>query len=200
MNKNEYTACQLNQQIEKDYISNMLGITEQSIEHIAEQDAVQNEVIDFNQAYKNPDFECRIFNIAGLNIAVASESIADTICQQTILQNDNDQTQPGLLAGTISTDDKIIQVINLEFLVMNGIGDAGKVIAGNKPVDIVLLKGSGTGFIGDTPVDTKTISKQDVHWRDDNSKRIWLAGTVAQMGIALLDIEGVISLLDHDTK
>lgn len=199
MNKNEYIACQLSQQIEKDYISNMLGIAEQSIEHIADRDEVQHEIIDFNQPYKNSDFECQIFSIAGLNIAVANESIADTVCQQTILQND-DQASPGLLAGTINTGDKTIQVIDLEFLVMNGIGDTEKAIAENKPADIVLLKSSTIGFIGDAPVDTKTINKEHVHWRDSDSKRVWLAGTVAQMGIALLDIEGVISLLSHDFK
>lgn len=205
MNKNQQAGCQLTQQIEKDYISNMLGITESDAEPtVAQQtgaaDATQ-EIIDFNRPYKNADFECQIFNIAGLNIAVASDSISEIIKQQQILQNQSEQLNTNLFVGTINTGEKTVNVIDLEYLVMNGIGERDEIAEYTHGLaDVVLFKGSSAGFIGNQLVDCKTISKQHVHWRDEQSERIWLAGTVAKMGLALLDIEGLINLLNSNIK
>ena len=209
MNRKEQSACQLTQQIEKDYISNMLGITELS-EDVADQHvmtpvidqvvtAAEQEIesIDYNAPYKKTIFECRVFNIAGLNIAVAAENISETIEQQTI-QNDGDAATAGFFAGTINTGDKIIDVVNLEYLVMNGVADPAETKRQeNDPLDVVLLKGSTTGFIGKQLIDCQLISQQDVHWREKNSERLWLAGTVAHRGLALLDVEGIIKLLQR---
>ncbi len=112
MNKNQHTGNPLTQQIEKDYISNMLGIAD-----------IPHEPVDFNAPYKQTDFECQIFDIAGLNIAVAADSISEIINQQQILQNQSEQLNTNLFVGTINTDDKTINVIDLEYLVMNGIGE-----------------------------------------------------------------------------
>jgi len=205
MNKHPHTGNQLTQQIEKDYISNMLGIagsvTEQDTFSQAETAMTPAEPVDFNAPYQQREFECQVFNIAGLNIAVASDSISEIINRQKILQSRSEQLNSNLFVGTVNAADKSINVIDLEYLVMNGIGERDEI--GEYPhglADIVLLKNSNAGFIGNQLVDNKTISKQHVHWRDEQSERIWLAGTVAKMGLALLDIEGLISLLNSNIK
>lgn len=201
MNKNQHTGNPLTQQIEKDYISNMLGIAEQEASPQTSTADVSHEPVDFNAPYKQADFECQIFDIVGLNIAVASDSISEIINQQQILQNQSEQLNTNLFVGTINTGNKTINVIDLEYLVMNGIGERDKI--GEYPhglADIVLLKGSNAAFIGNQLAGSKTISKQHVHWRDEKSERIWLAGTVAKMGLALLDIEGLINLLNSNIK
>ena len=201
MNKNQHSACQLTQQIEKDYISNMLGIDEQAVDQVIESHETRQQAVDFNAPYKKTDFECQIFNIAGLKIAVPTESISETIKQQQIRKNDNAQKAANLFVGTTRSDDQTINVIDLEYLLMNGIGDHDAVTTHQQnPVDIIMLKGSTAGFIGNHLVDQQTISKQHVHWRDAESERIWLAGTVARLGLVLLDIEGVIKLLKNCIK
>ncbi len=201
MNKNEQNACQLAQQIEKDYISNMLGIDEQAVDQVIELQETRQQAVNFNAAYEKADFECQIFNIAGLKIAVPAESISETLKQQQIRENDKAQNTANLFVGTACSNDQTINVIDLEYLLMNGIGDHDSATAHQQnPVDIIVLKGSTTGFIGNHLVDQQTISKQHVHWRDAESERIWLAGTVARLGLVLLDIEGVIKLLKNCTK
>lgn len=208
MSKNGQAGCQLTQQIEKDYISSMLGITElaneltdeQAIDQVIDQTEIAHELIDYNAPYKKTDFECQIFNIAGLSIAVATESISEIVKQQT-LQSDSEPSKTSILAGTINAGGETIKVIDLEYLVMSGIGDRDELRKHKHSlVDIVLIKGSTTGFIGNQLIDRQTISNQQVHWRDEKSERIWLAGTVAQRGVALLDIEGVIKLLNRCIK
>lgn len=196
MNKNQQSACQSTQQIEKDYIANMLGLDEQINTQLNQ---TQNEIIDFNAPYKKTDFKCRIFNIAGLKIAVPEESIHETIKQQIITIND-EQKSANLFVGTIHSAGQTINVIDLEYLLMNGIGDRDAGTHQQTPADIITLKGTTAGFIGNQPVDKQTISKQHVHWRDAGSERIWLAGTVARLGLAILDIEGVIKLLQRCIK
>jgi len=195
MNKNQQSDCQAVHLIEKEYINNMLGTCCQGIDS---SDAA-NKTIDFNKAYKKPDIECRVFNIAGLNIAVPASNIRKILKQQQILLNVQKKSEPSMYIGKIDHNDEIIDVIDIERLAMNGINSIDNSNDNKQPLtDIVLLKDSSTGFTCSATLDNQTISKEHVRWRDADSKRIWLAGTVAQMGLSLLDIEGIIRLLqDH---
>ena len=192
MNKNQQTDCQTMHLIEKEYINNMLGT---SCLDIDPSDAT-SKTTDFNSAYKKENIECRVFNVAGLNIAVPESNIRKTLKQQKIFQGDQDDSQPAMRAGTIDHDDEIIEVIDIERLAMNGINNIDNSSnSKQRSADIVLLKDCSTGFICNATLDKQTVSNEQVRWRDTDSKRIWLAGTVARLGLSLLDIEGVIRLL-----
>lgn len=198
MSNRQATEYQTTQQIEKEYINNMLDInchTLASTETLDEvSDATTDVEIDHNEAYNSAQIECTVFNIVGLNIAVPVSNIREILLQQQILKNTEKNSQATVCAGSINHNNETINVIDIEHLIMNGAG--GSSSQDESPLsDIVLLKNTSTGFIANKILDKQTVSKQDVHWRDANSERIWLAGTVAQLGLSLLDIEGVINLL-----
>lgn len=198
MNNKQQTDYQTTQQIEKEYINSMLDISCQDVASVE----VIHEVRDFdlevnhNEAYENSHIECTVLNIVGLNIAIPLPNIREVLLQQPLLKNADKNSAATMCVGSINYNNEIIDVIDIEHLIMNGVTTAdASGQTENQLVDIVLLKNTSTGFIANTLLDTQTVSKQDVHWRDANSERIWLAGTVAQLGLSLLDIEGVINLL-----
>ncbi len=183
MNIDKQADCQAILLIEKEYIDSMLDIDQFD----NSSPVVHHESINHSEAYKESNIECRVFNIAGLNIALPASSIRETVNQQAILPGNGEDSQATMCAGTIAFNNEVIDVIDIEYLVMNKRQQ-------HKLADIVLIKGCSTGFIYETSLDSQTIPSTQVHWRDANSKRVWLAGTVAQMGLALLDIEGLVKL------
>jgi len=243
MNKADEITCEHTHSIEKEYISNMLGLDieefvapedKADIEPHSEQEKTQPvavapdpepeanpvtaieaiaevthpiepvdtpiTVVDLNAAYTKESFECQIFNIAGLNIALPTNSINQTLKKQSIIVNEKNN-QNTLFAGTINFGNSEIDIINIEYLVMNGVSNNTDLITTkNTPVDIIVLQGINVGFIANDIINTQTINTTDVHWRDNNSQRLWLAGTVAQRGLALLDVTGVIHLLQDNIK
>ena len=172
------------QLIEREYINSLLDIDQVDASPVV----IQHETIDHSEAFKQPEISCQVFNIAGMNIAVPASSIREII-EQPVQINIENNASPSMLAGTISHNGETIELIDLEYLIMNKDGDRGQTANG-----VILLKGSSTGFIYEEPPAGQSILSQDVHWRDANSQRLWLAGTVAQLGLALLDIDGLLKL------
>lgn len=196
MSNSQQADYQTTQQIEKEYINNMLDINCQDVASVE----VIHEIKDFdsevnhNEAYENSHIECTVLNIVGLNIAIPLSNIREVLLQQPLLKNDEKNSAATMCAGSINHNNETIDVIDIEHLIMNGAGSFSSQDE-NQLVDIVLLKNTSTAFVANKLLDKQTVSKEDVHWRDANSERIWLAGTVAQLGLSLLDIEGVLKLL-----
>jgi hypothetical protein len=177
--------------IEKDYINSMLGIDCP----VPVTKDIKHELVDYKKVYESDSFECQVFNIAGLHIAVPASNLRQTLSQQLIVENTADNSRSTICAGHIKHDEEDIEVIDIEALAMNGSAAAETMNRyKNTLLNIALIKGATTGFICNEQLDAITILKTQVHWRDADSERIWLAGTVAQMGLALLDIEGLIKL------
>ncbi len=191
MNKNQQTDCQASHLIEEEYINAMLGAGHQEIDS----PVIDDGIIDHNAAYKEPSIECRVFNIAGMDIALPASSIRE-IFRPQVFPDGQSKSLPALHAGTIDHNDETIELIDIKQLIMNG-SNAGESTGNhvNKLTDILLLRGSPTGFLCNETFDEQTVANEQVRWRDAGSERIWLAGTVSQMGLILLDIEGVIRLL-----
>lgn len=191
MNKNTQTECQTTQLIEKEYINSMLGIDSQcDTSHDNQQPPV-----DYREAYESNSIDCQVFDIAGLKIAVPDMYIKKILMQQQLLIDKSDKSQSAIYAGTIEHDNKIIEIIAIENLLMNGITNSKTTSDDiNKPKNIILIKGSTTGLTCNERLANQIILKENIHWRDDSSQRIWLAGTITQMGLALVDISGLIEL------
>jgi len=215
MSKIAQPVCQPSQQIEKDYINSLLDsncsdatnqnasgqdVKEQDVDSLTIQPAdVQHDIIDYKKIYQATEIDCKVFNIAGLNIAVPISCIREIVTQQQLLVNENQTSQSAMCAGKIDYKNEIIEVIDIEGLVMNGVStDDNSNEYKKNSTDIILFKGSSAGFICDALPDKQTILNELVHWRDADSKRLWLAGTVAKMGLVLLDVEGIINLLPEN--
>jgi len=176
--------------IERDYINSMLGIDQVDTGPTN----VQHETIDHSEAFTQQEITCRVFDIAGMNIAVPASSIREIIMPPVSINTDGD-SRPSMLAGTFDHHGENIDVIDIEYLIMNKSSDIRQAVTG-----VVLLNGSSDGFIYEEPPDNQAISSQQIHWRDAKSQRLWLAGTVSQLGMALLDVDGMLRLLQAQNE
>ena len=61
---------------------------------------------------------------------------------------------------------------------------------------LIMLADSPWGLASDRLVNTVTLNKADVKWRDKDSKRPWLAGMVKERMCALIDVYQLISMLN----
>jgi len=173
------------QLIERDYINSMLDIDQID----TSQAVVQHENIVHANAFKQTEIPCQVFSIAGLNIAVPASSIREII-EPPVSINTDDNSRPSMFAGTINHKAEHIELIDIEYLIMNKNREHEQTATG-----VVLLKGCSTGFIYEEAPAGHSITSQEIHWRDTESQRLWLAGTVAQLALALLDIDGLLKLL-----
>jgi purine-binding chemotaxis protein CheW len=62
---------------------------------------------------------------------------------------------------------------------------------------LIMLGDSPWGLASEKLVNTVTLNKDDVKWRQANAKRPWLAGMVKDKMCALLDVDELISMLNN---
>ena len=62
---------------------------------------------------------------------------------------------------------------------------------------LIMLGNSPWGLASDKLVNTVTLSKEDVKWRESIGKRPWLAGMVKEKMCALVDVYQLISMLNN---
>lgn len=186
------------QAIEKDYINNMLDIpcseivSDHSVKHVVTADFVSHK-----RLYEGRNIECRIFRIAGLNLALPLLSICKTMGQQKILSVNKKIKKSGMCIGGINHENKFIKIADLTFLIMKGEDNTAHASKyEGKRVDVLFINECAAGIIYDEVIQTQIISYEDVCWRDSSSDRTWLAGTVKQYGFSLLDAQGIIDLLN----
>ena len=193
---------QMNAQlIEKEYINSMLNIvpSDTGAESFNRQN-VHLDIIADKDSNKDLDIECEVISIAGLNLALRSSNIKGALSQQKVLHADAENVKPGMCVGRIYYVDKNIDVIDLTFHIMNGVNsNYYKDKYEGELVNILLMNEYSLGIIFDEVVRAQTISYKDVCWRDESSDRLWLAGTVKQYGFSLLDMDGIINLINEES-
>lgn len=188
----------ISQPVEKEYINSMLNINCSNMVR----DEVPVNIVNTEESHepvdlcfdKHADVECKVFSVAGLNLALPLSCIKAILHQQKILSGSDRR----LCIGTVKNNDEDIKVIDLTYLIMNtedDIDDRNKVV--EKQVDIILLKGFSVGIIYEQELEDQIILHQHVCWRNTTSDRYWLAGTVKQKGLSLLDLEGITKLLNN---
>ncbi|RDV25091.1 chemotaxis protein CheW [Alteromonas aestuariivivens] len=62
---------------------------------------------------------------------------------------------------------------------------------------LIMLGDSNWGLASEKLVNTVTLKKDEVKWRESSGKRPWLAGMVKQRMCALIDVEQLISMLNN---
>lgn len=178
--------------IEKEYISSMLdGACAE--DHAA---AMMADVVDYSVAYKNEDIECTVFDVEGINLALPTSLIKKNISEKVDLLDHNKELETGMMLGKIKNDKEIVDIIDLEYLVMNGIEHKCYSSKNKKSVsNVILLRGCTVGIAHDGTLAIETISHNNVCWRDETSNRLWLAGTVSKMGFSLIDVTGILGMI-----
>jgi len=169
------------QSIENDYINGMLDAS------------TGPEAVDLDvKSNINPDIECKLFKVSGLNIALPLNYIRRTIKQTDITVND----VKDLRVGEIVVDDEVVEVIDLAYFIMRAIdSDASTLDENSEKVDVILLNNTKTAILIEEEVGMQAISSDKVCWRSGTSNRAWLAGTVKEHGCCLLDLVAILDYL-----
>ncbi|TVP58490.1 MAG: chemotaxis protein CheW [Halomonadaceae bacterium] len=140
-------------------------------------------------------FECLIFRVAGLQLAVP------LVLLGAIHRLDAELTplfgRPDWFMGLLRAGDKTINVADTARWVMperyrrDDSGDYQFVIR---------LEGSHWGLACHEVAQSFTVQPEDVKWRTANSRRQWLAGTVREHMCALLDVSRLAAMLAEAEK
>jgi purine-binding chemotaxis protein CheW len=65
---------------------------------------------------------------------------------------------------------------------------------------LIVLGDSGWGLSCESLITTETLTRAEVKWRDEKSKRPWLAGMVKEKMCALIDVDQILRMLDKGMR
>lgn len=137
----------------------------------------------------------QLFTVAGLKLAVPLERVESMLSSQAGLTTIADDT--GLVLGTVTCNGKVARVVDTARLLLP------PERAGKLPTDKgaqtrhVLILDDGEWALACSHIeDIAGLAKNEITWRTAAGKRPWLAGMVPQRGCALLDVDGLLQLLE----
>jgi len=140
-------------------------------------------------------FECLIFTVAGLKLAVPLVSLGaiHTIDQElTPLVG-----RPSWFLGLLPVGEKNIRVVDSALWIMP---ERYNACVKDGYRFVIRLDNSEWGMACDSVAQSFSIAPEEVRWRTDRGKRPWLAGTVIDHMCALMDVAAVAHLLGHAEK
>ncbi|WP_111497701.1 chemotaxis protein CheW [Marinobacter bohaiensis] len=137
-------------------------------------------------------FECLIFKVAGLQLAVP------LVLLGAIHRIESDLHQipgrPRWFMGMLPSGDHNLRVVDTAEWVMSGRVPEG---ARDGYKFVIRLDQSEWGLACDEVAQSFTLRPDDVRWRSERSRRPWLAGTVVDHMCALLDVQAMTQLLSR---
>ncbi len=138
-------------------------------------------------------FECLLFKVAGLTLAVPLVELGGVLVVEKDLRPLFGQPDwflgllPSKATGTVKAVDTARWVMPEKYT------DA----AGNGFKYVVLMAGSDWGMACHSVEDAITLEPHQVRWRSDRSRRPWLAGTVIDHMCAIMDVAALRELLQQ---
>lgn len=163
---------------------------EQQVEQAPLQPEAAPEVPPSRPEWSEQPFECLIFTVAGLQLAVplillgAIHRIEESIKPIP--------GSPRWYMGIRADRDHNLRVVDSAEWIM-----AGRVPANARDHYrfVIRLDNSDWGLACDDVAQSFTLNPEDVRWRTARSKRPWLAGTVVKQMCALIDVRAMADLL-----
>lgn len=201
------------QQVVMEYLDALLSEIEPEVEQQSSDQFIAEPVVDtlrdareivensdvpvFTEGAESLDqdeFQILLFNVSGVKFAIPLDKL------NGILEWSEDLTQmpnrSDWFLGVLSERERQIKVIDIAVLVVPSkfrqSHDAKKL------QKIILIGDSHWGLACDAVSEVITLSKKDVRWRSETSKRPWLAGTVIEHMCALLDADEFAEMLGSD--
>jgi purine-binding chemotaxis protein CheW len=144
------------------------------------------------QASLESTFQALFFDVAGLTLAVPLVTLGG------IHQLDKVGPlfgKPDWFMGVMLHRDEKLNVVNTAKWVMPE-KTTQTLEDGLNYKYLIMLAESQWGLASENLVNTVTLNKSDVKWRDNDSKRPWLAGMVKERMCALIDVYQLVSLLN----
>lgn len=137
----------------------------------------------------------QMFTVAGLTLAVPLERL------QTVLKSHAETVDlfegAQLIAGTVTRGGTATRIVDTARLVLPEEHAAKLPAEAAERCGHLLIIGDGRWALGCSDLnEVAELAEGDVTWRTAAGKRPWLAGMAAQRRCALVDVDGLIRLLD----
>ncbi len=169
---------------------------------VVEEQLVEKEVVkaveqDEKPSWSEQPFECLLFDVAGLTLAVP------LVCLGSIYPLSEDSitpifAQPEWFVGIMNTPMGSLKVLDSARWVMP---ERYKPELRSSFRYVISIDGYDWGLAVNEVRDSILLRPEEVKWRLSRGKRAWLAGTVIEHMCALLDVEALAKLiLDKDMK
>ncbi|WP_421866677.1 chemotaxis protein CheW [Motiliproteus sp.] len=137
-------------------------------------------------------FDCLLFNVAGLTLAVPLVELGGVLVIEDELRPLFGQPDwflgllPSKTEGTVKAIDTARWVMPERYP-----EDAGEFKY------VILMEGSDWGMACHEVADAVTLEPDQVSWRSDRGRRPWLAGTVIDHMCAIMDVSALLNLLQQ---
>lgn len=142
--------------------------------------------------YFESEFQALFFEVAGLTIAVPLKALGGI---HQLGEVNNLFGKPKWFKGVMVTRDAKLNVVDTARWVMPEKYD-DKLEASLNYQYLITLGDSQWGLLAEKLINNITLSKEDVKWRTDKSKRPWLAGVIKEKMCALIDVNNLNALLE----
>ena len=159
---------------------------------VAEQ-AKTSMAVKSESEYYDGEFQALYFEVAGLTLAVPLKSLGGIhqLSEVTPLFG-----KPKWFKGVMLNREEKLNVVDTARWVMPEKYDE-KLEASLDYKYLITLGGSQWGLLAEKLINNITLSKEDVKWRTDKSKRPWLAGVIKEKMCALIDVDNLNTLLEE---
>jgi len=132
-------------------------------------------------------FQCLSFQVAGVTLAAPLEKL------NGIVELKEEITElPGYapwVIGLLPNRGQNVQVVDVAQIIMPNDYDAVAQPTAERMKFIILLEDGKFGLAADSISQVLSLEADDVRWRNVQSKRPWLAGTIIEQMCALLEID-----------
>lgn len=150
-------------------------------------------------AWARARFQCLVFQVAGLSLAVPLTKLNGVIPWQdgvTPMPN-----RSALFLGLLHHQQRNVKVVDTALMVLPEGRQPGSLAPPQaRLAHIILLDEGRWGLACDNIGEVLTLDPDDVRWRSAQGKRPWLAGTVLKHLCALLDTDAFVDLLLHGER
>ncbi|MDN3404669.1 chemotaxis protein CheW [Pseudoalteromonas sp. APC 3218] len=169
-------------------VSNVEIDTHQEQHVVPEQEVVVGSEAD----YFDGEFQALFFEVAGLTLAVPLKALGGIheLGEVNYLFG-----KPKWFKGVMINREEKLNVVDTARWVMPEKYDEQLEASLNYQY-LITLGDSQWGLLAEKLINNITLSKEDVKWRTNNSKRPWLAGVIKEKMCALIDVNNLNALLE----
>ena len=169
-------------------VSNVEIDTHQEQHFVPEQEVVVGGEAD----YFDGEFQALFFEVAGLTLAVPLKALGGI---HELGEVNHLFGKPKWFKGVMINREEKLNVVDTARWVMPEKYDEQLEASLNYQY-LITLGDSQWGLLAEKLINNITLSKEDVKWRTNNSKRPWLAGVIKEKMCALIDVNNLNALLE----
>ncbi|MDN3485360.1 chemotaxis protein CheW [Pseudoalteromonas sp. APC 3224] len=161
--------------------------------HQVQQLETEHDVALGNEAeYFDGEFQALFFEVAGLTLAVPLKALGGI---HELGEVNHLFGKPKWFKGVMINREEKLNVVDTARWVMPEKYDEQLEASLNYQY-LITLGDSQWGLLAEKLINNITLSKEDVKWRTNDSKRPWLAGVIKEKMCALIDVNNLNALLE----